>query len=402
MKVSLKYLWITSFSLLMSCKKPYQPVAISSPNSYLVVEGIINSGADSTFIKLSKTVKLAGSSTINPVINATVTVESDGGNSYPLTAINKGTYCSAGLNLNSAHKYRLNIKTADNKQYLSDFVSVLNAPAIDSVYYTIQSDGLTVCSNTNDPQNVTRYYRYDYQETWEFHSMFFSHFYSNGDTVLRRDLTTNNVYYCWKSDTSSTIVLASSADLKQDVINQNPITNIASTSYKLATEYSILVRQFALTSDAYTFWQNLKKNTEQLGSIFDAEPITINSNIHCVTNPSEAVIGYLSVGSYSTKRLFIYNQALPAWLPIYPENTLCGADASIQCFYVYYPKNSNIPVNQVNEYINYLKGAGQNPYIPLDAIYTVHTDSLIGYSAAPPICTDCTLQGTNIKPSFWK
>ena len=41
---------------LVSCKKPYFPPVISGPNGYLVVEGAINSGSDSTFITLSRTV----------------------------------------------------------------------------------------------------------------------------------------------------------------------------------------------------------------------------------------------------------------------------------------------------------------------------------------------------------
>lgn len=43
------------FILGMACKKPYTPDVVASPNSYLVVEGVINSGSDSTIIKLNRT-----------------------------------------------------------------------------------------------------------------------------------------------------------------------------------------------------------------------------------------------------------------------------------------------------------------------------------------------------------
>ncbi|MFI5161523.1 MAG: hypothetical protein ACHQHN_09605, partial [Sphingobacteriales bacterium] len=42
----------------INCRKPYQPAIVSVNHNYLVVEGVINSGSDSTFIKLSHTVKL--------------------------------------------------------------------------------------------------------------------------------------------------------------------------------------------------------------------------------------------------------------------------------------------------------------------------------------------------------
>src|SRR5471030_2616054 len=133
--------WILLLIALAGCKKPYNPPAVTTSNSYLVVEGVINSGSDSTFIKLSRTVNLSSKVTINPVLNATVTVEGDQNATYPLTAgANGGTYVSAGLNLDNGYKYRLRIKTPDNKEYLSDFVPLLNPPPIDSIGYTVQTN----------------------------------------------------------------------------------------------------------------------------------------------------------------------------------------------------------------------------------------------------------------------
>jgi hypothetical protein len=391
------YILITyTIVVFTACKKPYFPSAISSPGTYLVVEGVINSGPDSTIIKLSHTVNLASKVTLNPILNAIVTVESDQNNTYPLIAATNGRYVSGGLNLDITRKYRLRIKTADNKEYLSDYVAVVNSPPIDSVNFTIQSNGITIYSNTHDPKNNTRYYRWDYQETWVIHANYSSFFKSNGDTVLGRDMINDNIYTCWASDSSSTIILGSSAKLAKDVIVNNPVTSIRSTSEKLENKYSILVKQYALTGDAFTFWENLKKNTEQLGSIFDAQPSQINGNIHATNDPTEPVIGYLSVGNTSSIRIFIQNIQLPAWIatPAYPD---CQVDTFL---YKYFPPGSKTPVNQVDGFINYNRGA-INPLIPITAIAPPGSPP-IGYTAAVPICVDCTLRGTNKKPAFWK
>src|ERR1700744_2145899 len=343
------------------CKKPFDPVVLSTSNSYLVVEGVINSGSDSTFIKLSHTVKLSDKTTASPELNATVAVEGDQNTSYPLTETGNGNYSCAGLNLDNSHKYRLSIKTSNGKQYLSDYVDVVNSPPIDSISYDTQGTnagpGLNVYTNTHDANNKARYFRWDYQETWMFNSNFLSAFKSNGDTVLARDMINDNIYTCWLSDTSSTILLGSSAKLSQNVIVNNPITAVASTSEKVGLEYSILVRQYALTVDAYNFYTNLKKNTEQLGSIFDAQPSEISGNIHSVSSPTEPVIGYISVGSTTTKRIFILKRNLPAWsaIPFYsncmlafdPENPKAGC-----CSYVFVNEQGQT-INQVDEYINY-------------------------------------------------
>jgi len=384
-------------AVVVSCRKPYSPPAIALSGSYLVVEGVINSGADTTLIKLSKTVKLSSAVTINPLSGAVVTVVSDQGAVYPLTEIAKGSYISPGLNLDNSRTYRLSIKTS-TEQYLSDFEAVKNAPPVDSVAYTVQSDGVRIFANTHDPNNNTRYYRWDYTETWVFHSSFQSSWKSNGDTVVMRNQTTDQIYYCYKSDTSSTILLGSSAKLAADVISNAPITSIAPHSDKLTEEYSILLRQYALTGAAYAFWQNLKTNTEKLGGIFDAQPSNISSNIHSVTNPSEPVIGYLSVGAVSNQRIFISSYPFPIFWTPDPYDDDCLLTSYLLAFY---PTGGGGPINQENEFFNINKGAHPPVPIPVQAIVDL-AGEVVGHTGAPAECVDCTLRGTNKQPSFWK
>jgi hypothetical protein len=388
------------FSAVAACKKPYAPPAITAPNNYLVVEGVVNSGADSTFIHLSRTVLLSNKSASSPVPGAVVTVESDQHASYPLTESANGTYVSAGLNLDNTREYRLDIKTPDGKEYQSDFVKVVNSPPIDSINYVIGSNGLNIYSNTHDPNNNTHYYRWSYQETWIIHSFYDSEYASNGDTVLPRDQVNNNIFKCWKSDTASTILLASSAKLTKDVIVNNPIIFIPDTSQKFTEGYSILVTQYALTSDAYNFWTSLKTNTEQLGSIFDAQPSEISGNIHCLTDPALAVVGYVSVGNTASERIFIQQRQLPAWSPTlyYPYCVLVKGCCSYSFF-----EGAGQYINQVDAYINYT-GTEFPPYIPIDAIEPSPAGPILGFTVTSiPGCVDCrTRGGINRPPVFWQ
>lgn len=397
------------FSLFMlitsiSCRKPYLPPVVAANNNYLVVEGMINSGQDSTFIKLSRTVRLSNKTTIHPETGASVMLQSDQNVSYPLTETVPGSYACPGLNLDNARKYRLSITTSNNQQYQSDYVEVLNSPAIDSVSYdikgTVSSAGLNVYVSTHDPGNKVHYYRWDYQETWEFAANFPSFYYSNGDTVLQRNQLTDNITDCWSSDTSSTIILGSSAKLSQDVIYNFPIISIPSTSEKVEIGYSILVRQYALTSDAYTFYTELKKNTEQLGSIFDAQPSDITGNIHCVNIPSQPVIGYVSIGSTSAQRIIVNSRQLPDWktIPFYTDCILAFGPDNPCCYYVFPPG----PQNQVAAYINYNTNNNKDPLIPVNAITLRPGTPPIGYTASYRRCVDCTLRGSNKKPVFWQ
>jgi hypothetical protein len=404
-----KFLIVLPFVVSIGCKKPYNPPISSTTGNYLVVEGVINSGSDSTVIKLSRTVQISNKNAVNPELHATVIIQGDQNVSYPLAETGNGNYACAGLNLDNSHKYHLSIQTADGKQYLSDYEPVLNSPPIDSISYDTKGaltvPGLNIYANTHDPANKVLYYRWDYQETWVIRSNFLSAFKSNGDTVLERDLINDNINQCWLSDTSNVIVLGSAAKLSNNIIANNPIISITSISEKLEFEYSILVRQYALTADAYNFYSNLKKNTEELGSIFDAEPSQINGNLHCVTNPAEPVIGYVSVGAVTSQRIFISNRVLPAWVatPYDPGCVLSKdpRDPLTPCCYYNITNSYGFVENEVNEYINYNIGMDPYPLIPVDAINQPGSPP-IGYTATTRECADCTLRGTNKQPGFWK
>jgi hypothetical protein len=398
------FLFLTALAAAASCKKPYNPPAINAPNNFLVVEGTINSGTDSTYIKLSRTVNLLSKVTASPELHAIISVQGDQNTSYPLTETGNGNYSCAGLNLDNAHQYRLSIKTANNEQYLSAYLPVLNSPPIDSVSFDTKGaltvPGLNIYVNTHDPSGKVLYYRWEYQETWVFNSNFDSGFYSNGDTVLGRNATMN-ISTCWGNDTSSSIILGSSAKLSKDIILNAPVTQVVSTAEKLESEYSILVKQYALTPDAYNFYTNVKLTSEELGSIFDAQPSQINGNITCVTNPAEPVIGYIGVGATSSQRIFITTRQLPNWatIPYYTNCMLTVEDpdspiAHLCCLYNF---NGN---NEVNEYINYLIGGDPTPLIPVAAI-ALPGQPPTGYTASTRQCVDCTLRGSNKKPSFW-
>ncbi len=403
--------------MIFGCRKAYNPPAINQFSNLLVVEGNIESGADSTIIKVSRTVKLSNQKALNPEQNAQVTVESDQNTSYQLTEIKPGTYATAGLNLDKTQQYHLSIRTSAGKKYVSDLMPILDSPPIDSVSWDLNRSlpygtGVNVYVSTHDASNKVRYFRWDYVETWEFDSYKESNYKSNGDTVLPRDMVNDEIYHCWKSDSSSATLLASNARLSQSVIINNPLTFIHSTDEKVSVEYSILVKQHALTPAAYSFYNTLKKNTEQIGSIFDAQPSELQGNIHAVDDPSEPVLGYISIGGVATTRIFIDSHKLPvgnpAWRPItyYTLNPACvvGRDpANPQkpcCLFVTYDVYGHV-VNQVNQYINYNFDPYGAQLIPVDAI-TDQSGLLLGFTAGSPECIDYTLRGTNKKPAFWR
>jgi uncharacterized protein DUF4249 len=391
--------WYKLLFLLLvaySCKKPFDPPGnISTNDKYLVIEGTISMN-DSTIIVLSRTKKIDTFRTRFPETGAQVTIESDANTSYPLAEITTGTYAAPSLNLDPTHKYRLRITTSNNSQYLSDFVQVKNSPTIDSVGFQAQSQGVQLYVNTHDVANATRYYRWEYFETWQFHAMYVSASYSTGNQIVNR-VPSQQVYSCFGRDTSPNVLIVSTTKLTTDNVFQAPLTLIPGTSEKVEKRYSVLVKQYALTSDAYDFWENLKNNTENLGGIFGALPSQLQSNYHCLSNPAEIVIGYLSVGNVASKRIFISASQLPStYSPHYPgecELDTAYQDATVAGPTVHAPKLIDILVPLTS------------PYLPVTPLY-IPPDNPFGlpdaYTFSTKFCADCTLRGTTTQPYYWK
>src|SRR5882724_12181195 len=158
--------------LALGCRQRIDPPGNVPPSGYLVIEGVINSGAGPTTITLSRTTSI-DTSYVNYETGARITVEDSLNNSFFLTELSGGKYFVSQLNLSPNQKYRLHILTSDGREYASDYIAVKNTPPIDSLVWQ-QLNGVTIFVNTHDPQNKTRYYRWEYDETWEYHSSFHS------------------------------------------------------------------------------------------------------------------------------------------------------------------------------------------------------------------------------------
>lgn len=368
---------ITTF---YSCQKPIDLKATTTNANILVVEGLINV-ADSTKIKLSRTVIISNKTTANPEGGATVSIEDAQATVAILKEIVKGTYATPVLNLDKTKQYRLRVKLSNGKTYLSDLTDTKVSPPIDSVGYTVKNNGIQLYVNTHDDTNNSRYYLYNYAETWRFNAKYISAFVSNGNALVPRT-SSQYINACFSDGNSGNILLNSTAALTQNVTYQFPLTTIDGTSEKISIRYSILVTQTALTKEAYAFWENLKTSTEKLGSIFDAQPSQLIGNIHNVANASEPVIGYVSAGITQTKRIFIDKLDLPS------------------TFKTEYPYLCKIDTAKIADARSTLIASG-SPHIALWD-YRDSLGALLGYVYSDKPCSDCTIRGTVKQPAFWK
>jgi hypothetical protein len=376
---------LTSFFLLLllwRCKQSYVSPYKSPATGYLVVEGFIAKGP--TRFTLSRVISLPGDSSLPMVTGAKVQVEGNDNSTWPLAENGDGVYAADTLPLIPTAQYRLRIQMGNGQTYLSDFTAYRPSPAIDSINWIQQSDGVHIFANTHDPANATRYYLWQFDEVWQYHSAEFSYFkfQPSGpdfprDTVVQR-ADSEFIYNCWSNAVSTPLLLGTSTKLAQDVIYRAPLQIIYDGSQRLDELYSILVRQYALTEDAYNYLSLMKSNTESLGSIFDAQPSTLKGNIHSLSNPGEPVVGFVSAGSVQQQRIFISRSQLSSW----GYNITCDKSDTF------------VPLGKQDSFFKF--GS-------LTPLYDDHrAGKLAGWYANQTTCIDCRAQGGKpIKPSFW-
>src|SRR5882757_8094585 len=104
-----------------SCRKPYEPAVIKVDYNYLVIDGVINAGANAvSTIKLTRTKNLNDTTYLpKPETGAQVVIEGQSGGSFSLASQGNGSYQSQSLNLSAANKYRLKITTSNGSVYQS-------------------------------------------------------------------------------------------------------------------------------------------------------------------------------------------------------------------------------------------------------------------------------------------
>ncbi len=363
-----------------ACKKPFEPAEIKADYNYLVVDGIINANVNGvSVITLSRTKNLSDSQSAKPENGAQVFIEGENGGSYFLGAQGNGVYNSAPLNLALSGRYRLRISTSDGAIYQSDYVPVKQTPAIDSLSWSQDSlnKNVTVFAHTQDPRNATRYYRWDYIETYQYRSQLESGLGLKDGLIYYIVDSSTQQYNCWTTINSSNIAIASSEALSKDVISYAPVVQIGKNSEQIGVRYSANVKQYGLTKEAYQYWDILKKSTQQTGTIFDPQPSQILGNIRCVSNPDEPVIGFVSASWVTEKRIFIDRRELVDWVYTVPGND-CNISST--------PANSNFSL-----------------FTYADTTYGPYYYSTPVVVIAKKDCLDCRRRGgTDRKPVFWR
>lgn len=393
-----KVIYLVVLLCCVQCREKYEVFIDVPDRGLLVVEGYVN-GDGITQVRLSRTTQLSDR-TIKPELRAVLFIEGKDGTQNFLYEVREGEYTNDSIQLNPSIEYRLKIFTEDRSEYETDYRSIIQTPVIDSVSHNYHDGIVDFYSHSRNADDRSIFYKWDYVETWEFRSTFFAslQYKITGegnnkkyevewyDSATRKH--NDSIYRCWKEEQSTGIILGSAAQQGNKPI-MLPVRTLKRDAFQLTFLYSILVKQYGLREESYEFYRRMKKNSESLGTIFDAQPSELVGNLTCVTDPSQQVIGFVEFGKVSEKRYFVYGPFIPG----NPYDPDCPFWEEIDPLFPPYPYE-----NKPEVVIQVYKHRGLVPTVPreLDA-----NGNVVRFYAERPRCVDCTMRGSNVKPAFW-
>lgn len=274
----------------------------------LVVQGRIFGGGESVF-NLSYTTPLNESVSKN-ISHARITVIDPNGNESKTAVYDEEQleYRIDTRNLQSGTHYAVKIEL-DGETYQSDFQPLSVSPEIDDITYKENEDGISIHVSAHNDADNGHAYMWTYEEDWEFHSDI--DIVGVGGIVLYNknvyQLDGKNPYlYCWGHQKSRNINIYSTEALEENKVVEHELLQIPIDDIRISYIYSILVKQWVLSNEAYDYFRQMKLYTEEMDGLFSPVPAEVKGNVSCISNPEIRVHGFVPASTVTEKRIFIY------------------------------------------------------------------------------------------------
>ena len=363
----------------VSCVYPYDIPELNGEQAFLVVDGSIVVGKEAS-LSLSWMNK-EGRSTYRAKPDQWW-VEDDAGTRYMPAA------GELWIDLSSApidRPYRMVVQT-EGKTYSSSFEKGIDKPVIENIEFDADNARVFCNVSLREGESGTGFLALSFEEIWKFHAQFPDQYYLHeivpateedpGEyVVLQRDQPDETYYWCWRYSYSGYETLVDLTNLGGTAKDYR-LTSFVRAGERNHGDYSIKVYARSISEAEYRFRRNLESSTSSSGfNLFTPNPGEMAGNVRCEEDPSQRVMGYVTLSLFSSQIAHLdgrfYQHATP----------------STQDFLVPWP----------TEYKLYYDEYQFRPITPDYESDAMEIPILWG----PRRCIDCVMDGGSLeKPSF--
>ncbi|MCK5442492.1 MAG: DUF4249 domain-containing protein [Maribacter sp.] len=383
------------FLALAACTEPF-PIATIKFEDILVVESTITNELKRQVVKLSRTIDLTD---LDQAIidNANVKVEGSDGSVFDFSQDTETRHYISNLEFQAMPDiaYTLKINTPNSQSYSSTAVSLTPVVEIDRVYPELRSEngkeGVQVMVDADNINGMGQYFRYEYEETYEIllpntsgvsWSIFNVNDFTRSFEIVLGPKRIDEK--CYSTIESEGIVQTSTSNLGENGVFRFPLRFIAKMNPIIKEQYSILVKQYVQSQEAYTFYQILEGLGNVEGHLSQGQPGFVSGNINSETDSEEKVLGFFEASSVSSQRFFFNYTDFGFDLPPY----------FVECDVIVIIGRTELLKRKL-EFENYqifffeMKIVNGPVRVPI-------------YHIAQSECTECASFSTHIKPAFWE
>ncbi|NHF59827.1 DUF4249 domain-containing protein [Flavobacteriaceae bacterium TP-CH-4] len=345
--------------------------------------------------------------------DATVMVIDRSNNEYLFVEEEPGKYYSQeAFAAEQGMAYQLQVTTANGEMYRSEYEEVRGKSQIDALYADrITSDlgqeGMAIYVDSSDLLKETDYFRYEYEETYKIIAPNWTAFefkiLNDGSVpgeVPAVELVPRQQEerVCYNTEASSDIKLLNTNSLQNPVSTRNLVRFIDRSNPIISHRYSILVRQYTTSLEAYNYYDNLRRFSGTENVFSNVQPGFLEGNLSSANG--NLIIGYFDVASIEEKRLYFNYEDFFPGEPLPPYFTDINCERAISP-----PLGDPERDGPPSPF-----GPCPEPLIPRIKTQRIEFFGFTGnppevcqgpYLVTPTVCGDCTTLGSNQVPDFW-
>ena len=401
-KTIARYFFYCSCLLLaINCVDPFE-IQTDEFERSVVIEGTITNQNKTQKILISQTFPL-DTVLMSGLSNAQVSVSDSNGSVYSFTEANVGEYTSTSpFAAEAGLTYTLRVETSDGRTYISEDTPVPSTSSIENIYAERDfkddaEEGMFIYVDSYDPSGESKYYRFEYEETYKI----IAPFWNAGDvnvvagypnpqfSIVPRS---QEEQICYNTIKSNTIIQENTTNFNEDRISKFPVRFINRDNYILTHRYSILVKQYVQSRAAFAYYETLGKLSGSESLFSQLQTGFVEGNIYSEANSDEKVIGFFQVSTVTEERIFFNyddffpGERLPDFVsdcpllspPVMTEGGISPLLDAVEQNLITYYEDYSPPDNGLIQ---------TEPHGPYYMVYRV--------------CGDCTALGDNTVPDFW-
>ncbi|MEN8117823.1 MAG: DUF4249 domain-containing protein [Bacteroidota bacterium] len=308
--------WFLLAGLLTACEDIYNP-DIDQVDSVIVADARLVYGQSNNAIHLYNSLGFNEKvESYPPVYGAKVTIYDNRGGEYNLTESKSGYY-PVNFRLNPDLDYKLMISYGGNI-YESSFEPVPKVPVLDSVY-GIPEIKLIIEGGENDVNDIREkpglqlytditseeempYYRFTARKIMQYTYTINVPFFGSILPVI---------VYCWNSFYPQGIFnIASPPDYSNTrEINKHPLFFIEERGFvgpdQSFAGWILILYQHGLSKSGHGYYKDLNSQLGYEGRLFDPLYVQARSNLKCINNPDQLILGNFEISTIKETRYFI-------------------------------------------------------------------------------------------------